>query len=92
MHQRRKHVRTRVLKGAKLILGSSSVVDCTVRDLSAEGAGFQIPTTTGLPDSVDLTFDGGRTLRAGKLAWRLWDRAGIKFDSRLASLQERLKG
>jgi len=80
MQQRRKVVRTRVLKGAKLLLGNSTLIDCTVRDLSAEGVGLRLPTTAGLPESVDLTFDGGRTLRPGKLAWRLRNKAGMKFE------------
>ena len=80
MQQRRKEVRTRVLKGAKLVLGNSSLIDCTVCDLSTEGAGLRLTTAVGLPETVDLTFDGGRTLRPGKMAWRLWNKAGIKFE------------
>ena len=61
MQERRKLFRTRVLKGAKLLLGKSSVIDCVVRDLTNGGAGVQVPNTCGLPETFDLTFDAGQS-------------------------------
>jgi hypothetical protein len=42
MQERRKFGRTRVLKGAKIVLGNSSVIDCAVRNMTNAGARLQI--------------------------------------------------
>ena len=70
MQERRKFSRARVLKAAKLFLGSSSVLDCEVRNLSSTGARVATPT---------MTFDSGRTLRACRIVWRKPNEAGLEF-------------
>ena len=55
MQERRKSGRSRVLKGAKLLLGTSSVLDCIVRNATNTGARVQIANTVELPDPVGLT-------------------------------------
>ena len=79
MLERRKFTRTRVHKNAKVMLGKSSVVDCVVHDLTGAGAGVEIPNTIALPDALDLTFDGGRSIRQARRVWRILNRAGIEF-------------
>jgi len=79
MQERRKHVRTRVLKDAKFLLGNSSVIDCVVCDLTNSGAGVEVPNTISLPDVFDLTFDGGRSVRHGRSAWRKLNKTGVEF-------------
>ena len=79
MTERRKYQRLRVLKGAKLVLGTSSVLDCTVRDLSSTGARIEIQNATGLPGAVDITFDGGHTFRSCLLKWRKLNQIGVEF-------------
>ncbi len=79
MQERRKITRTRVLKGAKLLLGKSSVRDCVVRDLTNAGAGVEVPNTIDLPEALDLTFNGGRSLRSCRLVWRKINKTGVKF-------------
>ena len=56
-----KCTRSRVLKGAKVILGTSSVIDCVVRNLTNGGAHIEILNAVALPEAVDVTFDGGHT-------------------------------
>ena len=51
MQERRKFSRARVLKAAKLFLGSSSVLDCEVRNLSSTGARVATPNTADLPNA-----------------------------------------
>ena len=63
MQERRKVTRTRVQKGAKMLLGKSSVIDCVARDLTNSGAGLQVPGTNDLPESLDLTLDTGEAAR-----------------------------
>ena len=79
MAERRKHPRSRVLKSAKLVLGGSSVIDCIVRNLTNVGARVLVQNTITLPDHLHLTFDGGRSNRACKVAWRRLNETGLEF-------------
>jgi hypothetical protein len=79
MQERRKMARTRVLKGAKFLLGNTSVIDCVVRDLTNFGAGVEIPNTIDLPDTLDLSFNDGRTLRPCRRIWRKINKTGVQF-------------
>ena len=79
MQERRKITRTRVLKGAQMLIGRSSVIDCVARDLTNCGAGLQVPYTRNLPESFDLTFDGGHSVRPCRLAWRTLSKTGVEF-------------
>ena len=38
VQERRNSTRSRVLKGAKIILGTASVIDCVVRNVTNSGA------------------------------------------------------
>ena len=79
MAERRKQPRTRVLKGAKIVLGATSILDCVVRDLTNDGARLKAPNVVNLPAEVAITFDGGRTCRAGRVAWQKVEEAGLEF-------------
>jgi hypothetical protein len=79
MAERRKHRRSRVLKSAKLVLGSSSVIDCVVRNLTNNGARVLVSNATTLPEHLHLTFDNGRTSYACKVVWRRLDETGLEF-------------
>jgi hypothetical protein len=79
MQERRKLTRTRVLKGAKMLLGKSSVIDCVARDLTNNGAGLEVANTIGLPEIVDLTLDAGHSIRRSRLVWRKLNKAGVEF-------------
>ena len=75
----RKYPRMQVLKGAKIVLGASSILDCVVRDLTNGGARVKIPNAMNLPDEVAITFDGGRTCRPCRVAWRTLNETGVEF-------------
>ena len=79
MSERRNNTRSRVLKSAKLIVGRSSTIDCVVRNLTNVGARIQIPNTTDLPEKLDMTFDGGRSLRPCRIVWRTLNETGVEF-------------
>lgn len=79
MQERRKLTRTRVLKGAKMLLGKSSVIDCLARDLTNKGAGLDVKNTIDLPETVDLTLDTGHSTRRSRLVWRKLNKAGVEF-------------
>ena len=80
MQERRKITRTRVLKGAKFLLGKSSVIDCVVRDITNVGAGVDVPNTIDLPEALDLTYDGGRSFRGCRRVWRKLNKIGVEFN------------
>jgi len=79
VRERRKFIRSRVLKSAKLVFGASSMIDCVVRNLTTAGAHVDIPETAELSESVTMTFDGGRTLRACRIVWRKPNEVGLEF-------------
>ena len=79
MSESRNYPRMRVLKGAKIVLGTSSVLDCVVRDLTNSGARVKIPNAVDLPEEVAITFDGGRTCRPCRVAWRTLNETGLQF-------------
>jgi len=79
MAERRKLVRSRVLKGAKFIVDASLLIDCFVRNVTVAGAQVELPRTAELPDRLTMTFDGGRTLRSCRIVWRDQNKAGLEF-------------
>ena len=79
MEERRKVTRTRVLKGAKLLLGKLSVIDCVVLNITGAGAGVELPNTLDLPETLDLTFDRNHSFRRCRCVWRKLTRLGVEF-------------
>ncbi len=80
MLERRRVPRTRVLKGAKIILNDrSSLSDCTVRNLTNVGASVHVPSTMGIPDVFALSFDCGRSSRQCLVIWRAENKIGVSF-------------
>jgi hypothetical protein len=79
MHERRKSGRSRVLKGAKIILGNTSLLDCIVRNVTNVGARLQIANTVDLPETFDVTLDGGFTVRPSRVVWRTVTETGVEF-------------
>ena len=79
MQERRKSGRSRALKGAKLFFGSSSMIDCVVRNFTNVGARIEIPNTVELPEAFGLTFDGGYSLRPCRIVWRTSNETGVEF-------------
>jgi hypothetical protein len=79
MQERRKAKRSRVLRSAKLFLGTFSVFDGQVRDLTSAGARVRLSDTLDLPERLTISFDGGRTLRACRIVWRGPNETGLEF-------------
>ena len=79
---RRARKRTRVLRNAKIIVPRrSSVISCTVQNITGGGACLKLANTFGVPETFDLTFEHGRTRRSCRVVWRTHDQLGVKFDS-----------
>lgn len=77
--ERRSTARSRTLKVAKVILGTSSAIDCVVRNVTNTGARIHIPNTVDLPEAFDLTFEGGYSFRSCRVVWRLITETGVQF-------------
>lgn len=78
MQERRRVKRTLTHKCAKISL-NGSLCDCVVRDVSSLGARLALVSTAYITDDLSLTFDGARTLRACRVAWRSATEIGVEF-------------
>ena len=80
MNERRDRQRTRILRGAKILVPRNSpVIHCTVQNITSGGACLKLANTYGVPDTFDLTFECGRTRRACRVVWRTADKLGVAF-------------
>jgi hypothetical protein len=80
MEERRRHSRARTLKAARILLnGHHSVIDCTVRNLSPEGARLDVASTLGIPERFDLMFDADHTVRPCRMIWHREKQIGVEF-------------
>lgn len=80
MDEHRTHARLRTLRSGKIVFNhKSSVLDCTIRNMSDGGACLQVPSTVGIPDCFDLVVDQDRMNRACRVAWKTGNRIGVSF-------------
>lgn len=77
--ERRKTFRRRTLKGGKIVINSGySTFDCSVRNLSDDGAKLIVAGIIGIPDHFDLAMDDGRRFGCAVI-WRTEVEIGVKF-------------
>ena len=80
MQDKRGVQRTCTLKGAKIILHNlSSIFDCTVLNLTNVGACICVPSSVGIQNSFDLSFDRANSSRRCRVIWRTENRVGVSF-------------
>jgi hypothetical protein len=80
--ERRAIQRTRVLRCAKIIVPRlSSIIHCTVQNITGAGACLKLANTFGVPETFDLTFEHGRTRRQCRVIWRTNDKLGVTFET-----------
>jgi PilZ domain len=61
--------------------GQITLQPCSLRDLTALGAGLLLERFNLLPTEFALSFDDFRTSLACRLVWRDRDRGGVEFRS-----------
>jgi hypothetical protein len=84
--ERRNVGRTRVLRNAKIILPRrSSVMHCTVQNITSGGACLKLANTYGIPENFELTFELGRTRRPCRVVWRTDNLLGVAFEGEAAA-------
>jgi hypothetical protein len=78
MENRRRQERHRTLKSGKIIFNhQTSVVDCTIRNVSDAGACLHVDSVVGIPEAFDLVVDGIH--RPCSIKWRTTNRMGVSF-------------
>ena len=86
MQERRLTQRGRTLLGGKIIFNSGqSAIDCTVRNLSDDGACLAVSNVAGIPKEFHLRISGEAELRTCTFAWANGDRVGVSFGHREAN-------
>jgi hypothetical protein len=79
MVETRRALRHRVLKAAKICLGTSTI-DCTVRNLSSSGAALEVFNQIGIPENFTLAVPGDALQLRCHVVWRQGYRIGVTFD------------
>jgi hypothetical protein len=80
MIERRSVQRHRVLKHGTLAFRGGGSIDCTVRNLSSQGARVDVTGPVGLPESFTLVIEANHFLRRCHKVWRSEQRIGVAFD------------
>jgi hypothetical protein len=79
MVERRAVPRNRTLKSGKIRVDArTSMIDCTIRNLSPKGALLLVPNVLGIPDEFKLEMSD-RTRRDCRVTWRGDNRVGVEF-------------
>jgi hypothetical protein len=71
--------RHRVLKRGSIAF-SGGGIDCTVRNLSSNGAGLDVASPIGLPTSFTLVIEADQFIRRCHPVWSSEKRIGVAFD------------
>ena len=63
----------------KTAVAKSSVFGCVVRHLTKFGAHLEVPANFNVPETFNMTFDGGRSIRPCRLVWRSFNQMAVEF-------------
>lgn len=78
MEEKRKYPRTEVDEPAYVSSGGSVMI-CTVRNVSAEGAAIDIDNPAFVPPRFRLVMANGASVRECQVAWIQRNRIGLTF-------------
>lgn len=76
--EKRKHPRTEIDEPAYVSAGGS-VMSCTVRNISAEGAAIDVDNPAFVPPHFRLVMANGAPVRECRIAWIQQKRIGVTF-------------
>lgn len=77
--EKRSAPRHKVLKGGTLAFGGTGL-ECTVRNLSSNGAALDLASPARLPSSFVLMIEADQFIRRCRAVWRSDNRVGVAFD------------
>ncbi len=80
MIEKRAAQRYRVLKRGTIAFGGGGGVDCTVRNLSSNGARLDVASPIGLPPSFMLVIEADQFIRRCRPVWSADQRIGVAFE------------
>ncbi len=87
--EKRKASRRRVLKVGKIVFADGMrVIDCTIRDLSTEGARLLVGNSVGVPDCFLLFEKSTGMLYQSTVVWRQNDSVGVNFEGEPTSVHD----
>ena len=78
MEERRKHPRTEINEPAYVSSGGS-VMSCTVRNISMEGAAIEVSNAAFVPQRFRLVLAKDSSVRECSIAWIQKNRIGVSF-------------
>jgi hypothetical protein len=79
MTEKRSEPRHRVFKGGSISFDGAGI-DCTVRNLSDHGAGIEVASARGVPQSFKLAIAADHFLRRCRLVWNSGRKIGVSFE------------
>jgi PilZ domain len=77
--EKRSAPRHKVLKGGTVAFGGTGL-ECTVRNLSSQGAALDLASPARLPQSFVLMIEADQFIRRCRPVWRSDKRVGVAFD------------
>jgi hypothetical protein len=78
-NEKRAGPRHHVLKAGTIEFGGGAV-DCTIRNLSNNGAALEVANPIGIPDQFILVLPGDGLHMSCHVVWRKQQRLGVAFD------------
>jgi len=78
MDEKRKHPRTEIDEPAYVSSGGS-VMSCTVRNISAEGAAIDVENPAFVPQQFRLVMANNSSVHECRVAWIQGNRIGLNF-------------
>jgi hypothetical protein len=78
MNERRAAKRQRVFKAATIEFDGSGV-DCTIRNLSLDGATLDVASPLGIPHEITLNIASSHKRQNCRIVWRREKRIGVAF-------------
>ncbi len=79
MTENRAALRHKVLKRGSIAFNGGGI-DCTVRNLSSNGAGIDVVSPIGLPATFTLVIEADQFVRRCHPVWGSQKRIGLAFD------------
>ena len=81
MAERRTDERRRVLKAGKIVWNNgSSILDCTLRNVSKTGAMLEVLSALTVPEEFELRWDNNAQRQRCSVVWRKLNLVSVKFE------------
>jgi hypothetical protein len=78
--EKRTDLRRRAIKSGKIVFNErNSVIDCTLRNISATGAMLSVTHAVSVPDEFELRWDD--KAQRCSIVWRKMHQFGVKFET-----------